>query len=245
MKIVSAFVGKSSVKKDYVIYENVEEVGVFGIKVVHFDEAKEGDYCRSDNGYYIPVVSRLDKRNLKKPQEVFCTIQFPRWQFSYMKYLNTKSLSRHTFSYPLEPQPNRTKGLSSRMKIVGATVAKGATIYDAMKLAYPKLGSRDREKKLKQLMENDKFVDYLMVKSDMKKLKQALENENVDYEYLAKSLKKLIDKNDGKNSFEAIKFGFNLVNASEKAEELEPVVKEQKSIGDNLFEKKLAESSSH
>lgn len=244
MKIVSAFIGKSSVKKDYVIYENVGEVEALGIKIVPFDEAQPGDYCRSDNGYYIPVVSRIDKRNERLPSEVFCTIQFPRWKFMYMKYLDTKRLSRHTFSYPLEPQANRTTGLSSRMKIVAATVAKGATIYDAMKLAYPKFGSRDREKKLKQLMENDKFVDYLMVKSNMKELKKALQDEGVDYKYLASSLKKLIDKNDGKNSFEAVKFGFNLVNASEKLEGTEPVVKEQASIGDKLFDKKLAEANS-
>lgn len=241
MKIVSCFVDEgTSVKKDYILYEKVEEVDALGVKIVPVEHAQRGDYCRSDNGYYIPVIRRIEKRTAKAPECLFITLVFPRWQFRVTKYLDTGKMSRKTFSYPFEPrQVERTK-LSAKMILVASMMAKGISPYDAMRVAYPSNKGFYREKRLKEMMDNDNFVNYIISRSEVKNLKEALNKEGVDYEYLAKHLKNEIESG-GKTSFDAIKFGFNLVNASDTKTD----VKEQipvKSIGDSLMEKKLLES---
>lgn len=244
MKIVSVVVYGSSVKKDYKIYERVEEIEEHNIKVVDLEDAEPGDYVKSDNGYYVPLLYKTIKKHAKNREYAYCKYKFPRYSWHRIKNLKEGYYFNKTFSYPTEPQYNPGRFMSSQSKLAANLMGQGVPTRKAIRVAYPNLRGGEIESKAKRLMDNQGFIKYLIGKTDVKKLLTALEEEGLSYNFLAKNLKEKIEKD---NDLESIRFGFNLTTTAEEASKLEENKTPNKNdlskidFGKNLLDKKKKE----
>lgn len=246
MKVVRTITNGSTVKKDFIIYEREEEIEENNIVVKELEEANPGEYVRTDNGFYIPLLYTTTRRNPKNKYETFYAYHFPRYTYRILKNHKENFTYHKVFSYPTEPQQYLTQNLSSQSRLVATLVGQGIPLYKALLVAYPNKHSYERESIGRRLMENKRFIKFLIGKTDMKKLQEALEEEGLSYNFLAESLKKEIEK--GKSGLEAIKFGFNVVKTAEEAIEQENNKELSKNnditaISNSLLEKKKKELS--
>lgn len=225
-------------KKDFNIYERVEEIEENGIIVKELFDARIGEYVKSDNGYYVPLLDKKVQRQHKVKGYSFVVFSFPRYQYITLRNDKQGFLIKRGFSYPTEPRKNISVFLSAQSRLVANLIAKGIPIHKAVRTAYATKFPQQTDSIAKKLLENDKFIEYLIGKIDVKKLQDALATQELDYDFLAVALKKEIDK----GGLEALKFGFNVVKAAEEAVELQekkslPDKNDVSQIGSNLYEK--------
>lgn len=209
MRIVTSRYG--NIAKDYKIYETVEEIEKAKITPKTVPDIKVGDYMRSDNGFYVPVISLSKHRNKYTRRTEIWKIGFPGRAISVRYRLDTKK-AYIRFKYSFDPAFNAKKNLSPYDKSIANAIAEGIPMMKAIKMIRPELNHQYTKQYANGLANKEKFIEYLILKLDMKSLKESLEDKELDYSFLIDALKQNIKD---KNSLDTIKFGFELVRAVE------------------------------
>lgn len=244
MKIISTKQKNSDVYKDYTIYENVEEIEKHNIEVVNFSDAEEGDYVKTDNGYYLPVIAKRTYVVKQNNNYVRTQLQFPRAVCNFHIYKPTGHINRRAFLYISDPIKNKFVNLHDKYKLVAELMARGADVYDAYKLVYPKSSPTNTKHMVSVMLSSEKFIEYLILKADMKKLIKSLDDAGLTYEFLAEKLKERIEN---KNDLTTLKFAFNVVHSANTSQidSRQSVLETQNDIerlDENLY-KKLKENN--
>ena len=223
----------SEIRKDYVIYERVEEIEENKINVVDLIGSQAGDYVKSDNGYYIPIIRVHEYRTYKHPNYIYINYVMPRLTYSIIKDLKTGKYTTSTFFYTFDQSMQKRKKLSAHQRLVARLMTKGVRIVDAVDQVYSTNCPSDIANKL---IENDAFLDYLIEISDMKKLEESLEEAGLNYKFLAENIvKKIEDSQD----LRFIELGLNLVNLAEKkSNQKEEPRLEHSDLSDKLLKEK-------
>lgn len=238
MKRISTKLKDSSVYQDFIIYEHIEEVEKHNIKVVPLLKAKPKDYVKTDNGFYLPLISRKEYVYKKNPNIVNIRLQFPRCQYTYTLYIPTKKITRNPFNYISDPNLRMKTKFNVKVSLVAEIMAKGAPIHDAIRIVYPNSSSREIDYKAKAFVRNEEFIEYFMEKANMKELIESLEKAGLTYDFLAQKLKESIDK---KNNLASIQFAYNVVSKAKELDKQErKAFNTKEDIGqldDSLYEK--------
>lgn len=183
---------------DYLVYENEEEFKAAGLQERGIEEAQPGDYVKSDNGFYVPVVNIYDfpvKNNAKtKVRRVY----FPRQDQIIHIYKSTGDKQQSSFIYDVfcKHGPRKPVRLTARMRLMLNYLEAGWDLIDAFKASYNIKGTSRSMQYLGEILTNEKVVEYIRKSKKMNELKEGFKKEGVTSQWLAKQCKKIVeDKN--------------------------------------------------
>lgn len=194
MKIISMYKGSSTIMVDHKVFERVEEIVFYDIKVVRLEDAQPGDYVKTHNGYYIPLLKRYEMKHLKK-DHLFVVFEFPK--FTYKNVLNKtdNKLYRKPFVYSLEPKERNYKFIPNRLKYFTKLLAEGVDIYQALSTVYPRCKNKYGGKQtLFKLLQNEDIINYMVKEGAMKNLVKELENVGVTIDTIMNEIKECIEQ---------------------------------------------------
>jgi hypothetical protein len=190
------------------IYENEEEFIATGLTDVPIDRihtAVVGDYVKSSNGYYLPVlrIDKFRKHTLIRPV-YFLKVMFPLGHMIATDYYQDTDSIRYKYLNFSRDGAIKRKIPTARLKMMVHYLANGMDIYDAYFCAYcvkcPRTteGYIDLENKLRQILETDTFINLLKEYKVVDTLKDALAKEGVSKEYIAKYMKDILEDKESK-----------------------------------------------
>ena len=207
MKIITTQTRNGPV--DYGVYEHVAEwdkaVELLGARLVSLDDlytAVTGDYLKSDNGYYVPIVdvrklsfaSKIGKPSKGKTD--LWVVRLPKQELRVEFFTASGFRKRRVFNYipELAGVDRKKKFVTPRNKLLIRYVEAGFDIYDAFNLVYPGYKSIHRiDQLLSMIIENPNFVEYLKKESKLVSLKEEFRKGKVDEIWLATQLKTIIE----------------------------------------------------
>lgn len=192
--MIEQYVYRNNKKTLVKVYENKEEADKAGITVVDWMNCKEGDYILTSNGYYVPVVNRYDMPLRGAKIEKLIAITLPRMTAKLFKYRGSNLLRRkHIIWSRDETKTQEYKFLSGQAKLLIKYVQSGFDLLTAYSMAYTNKSKPKMQQVLSKLMDNERFVKQLFENKHMDKLVAALNEKNINYEWLAKNLKDIIE----------------------------------------------------
>jgi len=190
MKIITSHTRKGNI--DYKIYENVDEFKKCKKKLATFDDCDTGDYLKTDNGFYMPLISK--KRYNRTLTVEFWVFIFPRFQMNMIKYNNTQRWKRKQFLYQHEAYKNIKITQTIRVEdlLFAELIKADIGVREAYNKAYGKTYDiQAMSKKLWHLFENIKFISILS--EGTMKLKDSFEEAGVTQKWLGEQLKKMLE----------------------------------------------------
>lgn len=204
---IESYLQQKSIKTSLFIYENEEEFAASGNIEKDPRFLDRFDYFKSDDGYYIPVLT-VQKYKVPNKHHIIYTWFFPLdMKFNNMLYVGTDEngqpdlmqsrFRRKSFYFTTRREvlnkPKRSY-LNANESLAAELIAKGVDIHDAFRTAFPNSKDRTftREAIIRKALNKPGFIDYIMEKSDMNKLKEALNDMNV-HEKAAQSLIELLE----------------------------------------------------
>ena len=203
---ISSRYGRNNIIK--YIYENEEEFAATGYTDIPLDRihtAKAGDYVKSSNGYYLPVlrVDKFRKHTLIRPV-YFLKVMFPLGHMIATDYYEDTDSVKYKYLNFSREGAIRKKIPTARLKMMVYYLSSGMDIYDAYFCAYcvkcPRTteGYIDLENKLRQILETETFINLLKEYKVVDTLRDALVKEGVDKEYIAKYMKDILEDKEAK-----------------------------------------------
>jgi len=196
-------------------------------------DAEKGDYVKSDNGFYIPVISTKSYRLYKKPELIFFSFKLPRMTYIMTKNLKLDKYYYSNFFYSFSEAKRRKSRLSPQKRLVARLMSEGVNIYTAIKNAY---SSSSVTSTANKLIDDNSFLEYYIEITDMKKLQNALTEEGLSYNFVAKHLMSKIEKDQ---DLDAIRLALNMIKAGEDESSKKKENTEYPKLGQSLYEKKL------
>jgi hypothetical protein len=194
-------------KMDYYIYETVDGLleNMPNANVTeNLENAVEGDYVVSDNGWVVPLIkiTFIEDKHTRGGKKRYNR----NWVYRYVvfhfpkdrKVFRADNLHNVVFNYTpktggnigSEDKRNRMYELSARKIYWAQLVANGVELEQAMRIVYPRVVNKNKQ--LKQLLLNDKIMQYLAESKGISML-GAFERANLNMEYLARTLKETLD----------------------------------------------------
>ena len=190
-------------KKDtYYVYENEEEFSkaqkhlnlVFNPDYV---TAKEGEYIRTDNGYYCPVLYNKDYEP-KNKRTIIKHLRLPGKVHKLFKYKNTGKIRVHKLIYSRDLEKVELAQVSARQKMFIEMVLAGYGFDDA----YDKIYVADRKSKnnhktmtkqklLLKLFNSNVFRKYL--KEKVMDIKQEFTEAKCNGTWFAENMMKIVE----------------------------------------------------
>lgn len=213
------YLNKKSVQTSLFIYETEEEFAQSGYKLADPRFAKPFDYYKTDDGYYLPIINVKDFTTKNKNMKLI------KYFFPFDRLL-TMTLYLDPSGDPLLSRFRRRvftfadyrKGIKKQAKVeylnaneiyAAELIARGISIHDAFMTAYPKTINRTytRDSLIHRTMRKPQFVDYILERTNMDKIKQALSDMNA-HKIAAQSIVELLQAvNDkGEPNLSARKF---------------------------------------
>jgi len=166
--------------------------------------ALEGDYVVSDNGWVVPLIKKTylvdkycrggKKRYKRNRVYRYVVFHFPKdrkvWRADNLHNVKFNYTPKTGKNIASEEKRNRMYELSAKKIYWAQLVASGVDMEEAARIAYPRVVNKN--KLLKQLLLNDKIMDFLMESRGISTQK-AFERANLNYEYLARTLMATLD----------------------------------------------------
>lgn len=210
---------------DYFIFENEEEFKLTDFNEIHIgriQDAQVGDYVKSSNGYYMPVLRTVRFRKKTIRPVYFLKVSFPlnhHIATDYYQDTDNCKVKYINFDRCKEQTKNYT---SARIKMMMIYLKQGLDIWDSYILAYAIKKPRTTEEyiilenKLRLILESETFVKLLNEYNVMNTLKQTMLNNGFDYQYLTEFMKKVLDNDNEKSDLKKLVFTNAITILSEK-----------------------------
>jgi hypothetical protein len=228
MKRISSYLDNKSTTTELIIYENEEEWKASGlVECTDWTKVERFDYVKSDDGYYLPVLHKQFLPD-KHGRYIFYSYYFPLGiTFNNLYYVNKedpskskfrKKIFRYTDKFTIphnDPeyevkQSKKRKYLNANERLAAEYIAKGIDIYDAFQLAFPstKKSTYVTDQAVTKALSKEGFVDYILSKVDMDKIKEALNNIEA-HKVAAQSIVDLLNakKDNGQPDAASVKLG--------------------------------------
>lgn len=181
------------------VYVDDAEAKRYNIVPIPLENAHPGDYCRSDNGYFLPVTSRTSMKH-KKKQDLWVQICFPNFTYKNTLYADSGKFRYKTFIWSREPRDIQRdkKFVTGRDKLFALFLSEGMDIDTAMNKIYKgKLSTTQRNRAIGRMLDNPFFIKYIKEKNIVDTLKKRFETNGANDKYFVGELKKILsDKNE-------------------------------------------------
>jgi len=159
-------------------------------------DAKPGEYIKSNNGWYLPIISKIEHKR-GKTQYTLIKIRVPKHYILINRNDLTGKIIKYSFHFDPDGQRARHTFKTVRLKFFAKLVANNVDIYTAYRKAYLTGERRTIQLHiLDKLISSDIFYEVLKEHGYMKTLKNELEAEGVTITSIAKKLKDLIEDPD-------------------------------------------------
>ena len=182
-------------KQDYFIYENEEEWNRLGIKAKTFANAQVGDYIKSDNGYYVPVVSIHKYPSPANTKTIIYKFFFPRQEQIVHIYKSSGDVQKMSFIYEIncKKQVKPLRQITTRVRLMFDYIAAGWDIMAAFDASYNIKGTFKKHQYLMKILSNPAIIDFLKEHKAMNKLKESFKSKGVTEEWLAIQCKDILE----------------------------------------------------
>ena len=226
MQRIHTYLNHDNKPTELFIYENEEEFKASGLtEITDWTKAKRFDYVKSNDGYYLPILN-VEFMPTDNSNHLFYIFNFPlNIKFNNIYYVNKEDPSksrfrkkvfiyRDKFTLP-HTDPNyenrvQRKYLNANERLAAEYVAKGIDIYDAFQLAFPstKKSTYVTDQAVTKALNKEGFVEYILSKVDMEKIKEALNNLEA-HKVAAQSIVDLLQSKKENNQVDtaAVKLG--------------------------------------
>ena len=192
MKIISCK-NKIGTIIDYNIYESVQEVIDNDVDIKTLEKANPGDYVKSDNGFYLPLIKKVIISDKSKTQ--FVEFRFPRFVYKAKYYKSSQRYEHRPFCYYNDPQRQISLYVSKPQQFISKLLAMGMEFQHAVKYAYP-ITARSKSSlinKVRTLLSNKIFLQYLVKENTMPQLFKEFRDNGLDGKVIATELKRIIE----------------------------------------------------
>lgn len=218
MRKILAYLDKKAEPTELIIYENFQEFEASGLPLKNPRYAERMDYFRTNDDYYLPVLSHTILPYNTKHE--FHTWYMPlAITFNNLLYVNQEDDSKsrfrkkyHRYTETIKPAKakKRKMYLNSNERLCAEYIARGIDIYDAFNMAFPttKKSIFVTDQFVTKALRKPGFVEYILESMNMDKLKKALADKEV-HDKVADSILRLLsaEKQDGSIDLAAVKFG--------------------------------------
>jgi len=189
-------------KIEDIIYENEEEFANSCIPLVKLDNCKPGDYVKSDNGYYLPVIHvRKHNRKTYGYESIMVSIEFPaKYIYSNLYYKNSGKFRQKVFKWSRDERVNEKRTFANaRMKLMAFYLSQGMDIYLAFELTYSKYKSKSKlEQMLGFILDNEDFKKHIKETGIMASIQEEMKKQLLNNELIVTELIRII-KDPGAN----------------------------------------------
>jgi len=217
MKIISTY-SRAGGMLHHEIYENVQEAEAAKITVVALEDAQKGDYVKTHNGFYVPVLHRYEIM-CKNRKVATIRFDFPKFKFVGRLTTSTHRFAKKPFVYPTEAPMERffadldekdtwdkeevktlykelidrklrkPKFVSNQMKHFALLIGQGFDAGSAFDMAYPTVKSRSKKNQvIHQIFDSSAFQKYVSKEKIMDKLLKTLQSKGLNEEFIADRL---------------------------------------------------------
>jgi len=183
--------------KEWLIYENEEEYGKSGIEYrdlrSNILDINKGDYVRTDNGYYVPVLSYSTAVN-PKTKNIFIKVGYPNGRYKTTYYPDLGRVRKGVsfrFDRHIKYEPH--KKLQPNEKLFAGLIIRGVGIYEAFHTVWRVTSKHELHKRLNKLLTNEYLLDYIKIKAQDMKLDETFADLGMDDEWFAGHIKNCIE----------------------------------------------------
>lgn len=208
-------------EKVYKIYETEQQLlqDNQNAKIVeNLNNAKEGDYIKTNNGWIVPIIGiteLVNKRTYSRGRKIDRKTFYTSKIFHLPKQKICVSLKRiedYRFDYiPRNSKNIHTNEIKNRMwelstrKIMWANhIKNGYTAEIATMMVYPRV--KNQNKLTKMLLLNEKLMDYIFRNDDS--WRANLRNLGIDENYIMSKIKEIIDDERAETGLKKWALGF-------------------------------------